>query len=165
MRVPPANQYILHSVLLRWYLSLLLAEEPEKLAGPLLADTYVTLLKGRNAWYGQQLAKGGLSLEMGDSIKGMGMIQVWTFLFQGVSNLNKQFLVGLARVESILVLLKSNHMIQWCFKFLSIVVSRIEMIWCPLNIMCGQPMLHNRKKKIVFLKQLPGNFGQDESFD
>ncbi|XP_031741992.1 glycerol-3-phosphate dehydrogenase [NAD(+)] GPDHC1, cytosolic isoform X2 [Cucumis sativus] len=53
----------------------LLAEEPEKLAGPLLADTYVTLLKGRNAWYGQKLAEGELSLEMGDSIKGKGMIQ------------------------------------------------------------------------------------------
>ncbi|KAK2974117.1 hypothetical protein RJ640_025466 [Escallonia rubra] len=51
------------------------AEEPEKLAGPLLADTYVTLLKGRNAWYGQKLAKGELSLDMGDSIKGKGMIQ------------------------------------------------------------------------------------------
>ncbi|TYH67751.1 hypothetical protein ES332_D06G209600v1 [Gossypium tomentosum] len=57
------------------FITHLLAEEPEKLAGPLLADTYVTLLKGRNAWYGQQLAKGGLSLEMGDSIKGKGMIQ------------------------------------------------------------------------------------------
>ncbi|XVE69537.1 hypothetical protein DITRI_Ditri09bG0160000 [Diplodiscus trichospermus] len=57
------------------FITHLLAEEPEKLAGPLLADTYVTLLKGRNAWYGQQLAKGALSLEMGDSIKGKGMIQ------------------------------------------------------------------------------------------
>ncbi|GMH10857.1 hypothetical protein Nepgr_012698 [Nepenthes gracilis] len=28
------------------------------LAGPLLANTYVTPLKGRNAWYGQMLAKG-----------------------------------------------------------------------------------------------------------
>lgn len=54
----------------------LLTEEPEKLAGPLLADTYVTLLKGRNAWYGQMLAKGELSLDMGDSITGKGMIQV-----------------------------------------------------------------------------------------
>ncbi|KAE8724360.1 FAD-binding domain-containing family protein [Hibiscus syriacus] len=57
------------------FITHLLAEEPEKLAGPLLADTYVTLLKGRNAWYGQQLAEGGLNLEMGDSIKGKGMIQ------------------------------------------------------------------------------------------
>ncbi|XVE99884.1 hypothetical protein REPUB_Repub03eG0240000 [Reevesia pubescens] len=57
------------------FITHLLAEEPEKLAGPLLADTYVTLLKGRNAWYGQQLARGGLSLDMGDSIKGKGMIQ------------------------------------------------------------------------------------------
>ncbi|RVW40710.1 putative glycerol-3-phosphate dehydrogenase [NAD(+)] 1, cytosolic [Vitis vinifera] len=40
------------------------SEDPEKLSGPLLADTYVTLLKGRNAWYGQKLAEGELSLEM-----------------------------------------------------------------------------------------------------
>ncbi|XP_059649161.1 glycerol-3-phosphate dehydrogenase [NAD(+)] At3g07690, cytosolic-like isoform X1 [Cornus florida] len=58
------------------FITHLLAEEPEKLAGPLLADTYVTLLKGRNAWYGQKLAKGELSLDMGDSIKGKGMIQI-----------------------------------------------------------------------------------------
>ncbi|KAG5539138.1 hypothetical protein RHGRI_019631 [Rhododendron griersonianum] len=57
------------------FITHLLAKEPEKLAGPLLADTYVTLLKGRNAWYGQKLAKGELSLDMGDSIKGKGMIQ------------------------------------------------------------------------------------------
>nr|CAB3464840.1 unnamed protein product [Digitaria exilis] len=57
------------------YITHLLAREPEKLAGPLLADTYVTLLKGRNAWYGQKLAKGELTLEMGDSIKGKGTIQ------------------------------------------------------------------------------------------
>ncbi|KAL0817553.1 hypothetical protein Bca101_073997 [Brassica carinata] len=57
------------------FITHLLAKEPEKLAGPLLADTYVTLLKGRNAWYGQKLAKGELNLQMGDSIKGKGMIQ------------------------------------------------------------------------------------------
>ncbi|KAL8144494.1 hypothetical protein V2J09_017526 [Rumex salicifolius] len=57
------------------FITHLLAEEPEKLSGPLLADTYVTLLKGRNALYGQMLAKGELSLDMGDSIKGRGMIQ------------------------------------------------------------------------------------------
>jgi glycerol-3-phosphate dehydrogenase len=57
------------------YITHLLAKEPEKLAGPLLADTYVTLLKGRNAWYGHKLAKGELTLEMGDSIKGKGTIQ------------------------------------------------------------------------------------------
>ena len=62
------------------YITHLLEEEPEKLAGPLLADTYVTLLKGRNAWYGQKLAKGELTLEMGDSIKGKGTIQVWPFI-------------------------------------------------------------------------------------
>uniref|UniRef100_A0ACD5T900 Uncharacterized protein n=1 Tax=Avena sativa TaxID=4498 RepID=A0ACD5T900_AVESA len=57
------------------YITHLLAKEPEKLSGPLLADTYVTLLKGRNAWYGHKLAKGELTLEMGDSIKGKGTIQ------------------------------------------------------------------------------------------
>ncbi|CAH9102703.1 unnamed protein product [Cuscuta europaea] len=49
--------------------------EPERLAGPLLADTYVTLLKGRNSWYGQMIAKGELSLDLGDSISGKGTIQ------------------------------------------------------------------------------------------
>ncbi|GMJ02353.1 hypothetical protein like AT2G41540 [Hibiscus trionum] len=57
------------------FITHLLAEESEKLAGPLLADTYVTLLKGRNAWYGQMLAKGELSWDMGNSITGKGMIQ------------------------------------------------------------------------------------------
>jgi glycerol-3-phosphate dehydrogenase (NAD+) len=68
--------YFAHCTSEMIFITHLLAKEPEKLAGPLLADTYVTLLKGRNAWYGQKLAKGELSLEMGDSIKGKGMIQV-----------------------------------------------------------------------------------------
>lgn len=68
--------YFAHCTSEMIFITHLIAEEPEKLAGPLLADTYVTLLKGRNAWYGQKLAKGELSLEMGDSIKGKGMIQV-----------------------------------------------------------------------------------------
>ncbi|CAL9220011.1 unnamed protein product [Arabidopsis halleri] len=67
--------YFAHCTSEMIFITHLLAKEPEKLAGPLLADTYVTLLKGRNAWYGQKLAKGELSLEMGDSIKGKGMIQ------------------------------------------------------------------------------------------
>ncbi|KAJ4972361.1 hypothetical protein NE237_005460 [Protea cynaroides] len=67
--------YFAHCTSEMIFITHLLAEEPEKLAGPLLADTYVTLLKGRNAWYGQMLAKGDLSLDMGDSIKGKGMIQ------------------------------------------------------------------------------------------
>ncbi|KAJ7949273.1 Glycerol-3-phosphate dehydrogenase [NAD(+)] [Quillaja saponaria] len=67
--------YFAHCTSEMIFITHLLAEEPEKLAGPLLADTYVTLLKGRNAWYGQMLAKGELNLEMGDSIKGKGMIQ------------------------------------------------------------------------------------------
>ncbi|KAL4600832.1 hypothetical protein ACB092_11G228500 [Castanea dentata] len=67
--------YFAHCTSEMIFITHLLSEEPERLAGPLLADTYVTLLKGRNAWYGQNLAKGELSLEMGDSIKGKGMIQ------------------------------------------------------------------------------------------
>ncbi|KAL2609880.1 hypothetical protein R1flu_028453 [Riccia fluitans] len=57
------------------YITHFLSEEPERLAGPLLADTYVTLLKGRNAWYGHQLATGELTPAMGDIITGKGMIQ------------------------------------------------------------------------------------------
>lgn len=71
------------------FITHLLAENPEKLAGPLLADTYVTLLKGRNAWYGHMLAKGELSLDMGDNIKGKGMIQVWLLILEcGVVKFN-----------------------------------------------------------------------------
>ena len=58
------------------FITHLISEEPERLAGPLLADTYVTLLKGRNAWYGQELAKGKLTLDLGDNIKWKGKIQV-----------------------------------------------------------------------------------------
>ncbi|XP_052191902.1 probable glycerol-3-phosphate dehydrogenase [NAD(+)] 1, cytosolic [Diospyros lotus] len=67
--------YFAHCTSEMIFVTHLLAEKPEKLAGPLLADTYVTLLKGRNAWYGQKLAKGELTLDMGDSIKGKGTIQ------------------------------------------------------------------------------------------
>lgn len=79
------------------YITHLLAEEPERLSGPLLADTYVTLLKGRNAWYGHKLAKAELTLEMGDSIKGKGTIQVCVIILviQTLSNCLDEFL-GLA---------------------------------------------------------------------
>lgn len=79
--------YFAHCTSEMVFITHLLAEEPEKLAGPLLADTYVTLLKGRNAWYGQELAKGRLTLDLGDSIKGKGMIQVGSWPLQlGDSN-------------------------------------------------------------------------------
>ncbi|MCH82556.1 glycerol-3-phosphate dehydrogenase [Trifolium medium] len=42
--------YFAHCTSEMIFITHLIAEEPEKLAGPLLADTYVTLLKGRNAW-------------------------------------------------------------------------------------------------------------------
>ncbi|XP_024983310.1 glycerol-3-phosphate dehydrogenase [NAD(+)] GPDHC1, cytosolic-like isoform X1 [Cynara cardunculus var. scolymus] len=78
--------YFAHCTSEMIFITHLLAKNPEKLAGPLLADTYVTLLKGRNAWYGQKLAKGELTLDMGDSIKGKGMIQfMCLILFQGIS--------------------------------------------------------------------------------
>ncbi|XP_030532204.1 probable glycerol-3-phosphate dehydrogenase [NAD(+)] 1, cytosolic [Rhodamnia argentea] len=67
--------YFAHCTSEMIFITHLLAEDPEKLAGPLLADTYVTLLKGRNAWYGQKLASGELNLDMGDNIQGKGMIQ------------------------------------------------------------------------------------------
>ncbi|KAK4404830.1 putative glycerol-3-phosphate dehydrogenase [NAD(+)] 1, cytosolic [Sesamum angolense] len=67
--------YFAHCTSEMIFITHLLTKEPEKLAGPLLADTYVTLLKGRNAWYGQMIAKGQLSLDMGDSISGKGTIQ------------------------------------------------------------------------------------------
>ncbi|KAK2416855.1 6-phosphogluconate dehydrogenase family protein [Trifolium repens] len=67
--------YFAHCTSEMIFITHLLTEEPEKLAGPLLADTYVTLLKGRNAWYGQMLAKGELSPDMGVNISGKGMIQ------------------------------------------------------------------------------------------
>lgn len=67
--------YFAHCTSEMIFITHLLAEEPEKLAGPLLADTYVTLLKGRNAWYGEMIAKEQLSLDMGDSISGKGTIQ------------------------------------------------------------------------------------------
>jgi len=73
--------YFAHCTSEMIFITHLLAEEPEKLAGPLLADTYVTLLKGRNAWYGQMLAKGQLRPDMGDSISGKGMIQVCFVFF------------------------------------------------------------------------------------
>lgn len=73
--------YFAHCTSEMIFITHLLAEEPEKLAGPLLADTYVTLLKGRNAWYGQMLAKGELNRDMGDSIRGKGMIQVFFLIF------------------------------------------------------------------------------------
>ncbi|KAM7270113.1 hypothetical protein ACFE04_029327 [Oxalis oulophora] len=67
--------YFAHCTSEMIFITHLLTEEPEKLAGPLLADTYVTLLKGRNAWYGQMLAKGEINRDMGDNISGKGMIQ------------------------------------------------------------------------------------------
>ena len=68
--------YFAHSASEMIFITHLLAEEPEALAGPLLADAYVTLLKGRNSWYGEQLATGKLTPAMGDNVPGKGTIQV-----------------------------------------------------------------------------------------
>ena len=91
--------YFAHCTSEMIFITHLLTEEPEKLAGPLLADTYVTLLKGRNAWYGQMLAKGELSLDMGDSIKGKGMIQVWLLILE-CGTLKIIYLIGDNQISS-----------------------------------------------------------------
>ncbi|EDQ88917.1 uncharacterized protein MONBRDRAFT_8394 [Monosiga brevicollis MX1] len=57
------------------FITRLLSERPEDLHGPLLADTYVTFLKGRNAWYGEQLGRGRLHPRDGDVVPGKGLIQ------------------------------------------------------------------------------------------
>lgn len=71
--------YFAHATSEMIFVTHLLTNEPESLAGPLLADTYVTLLKGRNSWYGEQLASGRITPEMGDQIQGKGVIQVQVF--------------------------------------------------------------------------------------
>ncbi|GMH30464.1 hypothetical protein Nepgr_032307 [Nepenthes gracilis] len=58
------SDYFSHCTSEMIFITHLVAEDPAKLARPLLADTYVTLLKGRNAGYGQMLAKGELNLDM-----------------------------------------------------------------------------------------------------
>ncbi|KAK4842618.1 hypothetical protein QYF36_024872 [Acer negundo] len=67
------NQYFAHRTSKMVFITHLLTEEPERLAGP--------LLKGRNAWYGQELTKGKLTLDLGDSIKWKGMTRPFQ-LFQ-----------------------------------------------------------------------------------
>jgi len=57
------------------FITHVLSRRPEALSGPLLADTYVTMLAGRNAWYGRQLASGALTAADGDVIPGKGHIQ------------------------------------------------------------------------------------------
>lgn len=93
--------YFAHCTSEMIFITHLLTEEPEKLAGPLLADTYVTLLKGRNSWYGQKLAEGELSLDMGDSIKGKGMIQVSIFAIHRHDRLRFSSLLDLHHIRSL----------------------------------------------------------------
>ena len=63
--------YFAHCTSEMIFITHLLTEEPEKLAGLFVEDIYVTLLKGRNAWYRQMTTKGQLSLDMGgDSCSG-----------------------------------------------------------------------------------------------
>jgi glycerol-3-phosphate dehydrogenase (NAD+) len=57
------------------FITHVLSRRPEALSGPLLADTYVTMLAGRNAWYGRQLASGALTVADGDVVPGKGHIQ------------------------------------------------------------------------------------------
>jgi len=57
------------------FITHVLSRRPETLSGPLLADTYVTMLAGRNAWYGRQLASGALKPQDGEYVPGKGVIQ------------------------------------------------------------------------------------------
>merc|ERR1711981_1226516 len=57
------------------FITHVLSRRPEMLSGPLLADLYVTMLAGRNAWYGRQLAAGALTPADGDVVPGKGHIQ------------------------------------------------------------------------------------------
>merc|ERR1712193_142669 len=57
------------------FITHVLSRRPGSLSGPLLADLYVTMLAGRNAWYGRQLASGALTAADGDIIPGKGHIQ------------------------------------------------------------------------------------------
>jgi glycerol-3-phosphate dehydrogenase (NAD+) len=56
------------------FITHVLSRRPGSLSGPLLADLYVTMLAGRNAWYGRQLATGVLSAADGDIVPGKGHI-------------------------------------------------------------------------------------------
>ncbi|KAI3472224.1 hypothetical protein Pfo_029712 [Paulownia fortunei] len=93
--------YFAHCTSEMIFITHLLTEEPEKLAGPLLADTYVTLLKGRNAWYGQMIAKGQLSLDMGDSISGKELFRVSLFVSLDNNYNNEYFLENFQGVSAI----------------------------------------------------------------
>ncbi|CAE8587502.1 unnamed protein product [Polarella glacialis] len=57
------------------FITHVISRRPETLSGPLLADTYVTMLAGRNAWYGRQLASGAIKVCDGDTVPGKGVIQ------------------------------------------------------------------------------------------
>merc|ERR1712193_28064 len=56
------------------FITHVLSRRPGSLSGPLLSDLYVTMLAGRNAWYGRQLARGALSAADGDIVPGKGHI-------------------------------------------------------------------------------------------
>merc|ERR550514_2173093 len=56
------------------FITHVLSRRPGSLSGPLLSDLYVTMLAGRNAWYGRQLAMGALSATDGDIVPGKGHI-------------------------------------------------------------------------------------------
>jgi len=71
----PNSVYFSNACAEMTFITHILSRRPETLSGPLLADTYVTMLAGRNAWYGRQLANGALKASDGDSVPGKGVIQ------------------------------------------------------------------------------------------
>ena len=70
-----SSVYFAHALSEMGLITRMCTEQPEAITGPLLADTYVTMLKGRNAWYGRELASGRISRDMGDNVPGKGFIQ------------------------------------------------------------------------------------------
>ena len=70
-----SSVYFAHALSEMNFITRICTEQPEAITGPLLADTYVTMLKGRNAWYGRELASGRVTRDEGDHVAGKGFIQ------------------------------------------------------------------------------------------
>ncbi|CAE7247330.1 GPDHC1 [Symbiodinium natans] len=71
----PNSVYFSNACAEMTFITHVLSRRPETLSGPLLADTYVTMLAGRNAWYGRQVASGSIAPSDGDNVPGKGVIQ------------------------------------------------------------------------------------------
>ncbi|PWA58791.1 putative glycerol-3-phosphate dehydrogenase [Artemisia annua] len=72
--------YSIHRTPERILITNLLTEERDKLAVSWLADMYVTFFIGRDACYGEKIAKRQLSFRMGDNINSYRIIHHWKAL-------------------------------------------------------------------------------------